>query len=177
MKIFTICFTGISGSGKTTLAEALEKELKSKLGLSNVQLLDGDVIRRQLGNLFGFTREERLKNNRVIRILSQYLNQNNINVILALVAPYEEMRQLMRSMLSDYYIEVYVKCSYQECVRRDVKGYYKQCQEGKLENLNGANDVFELPMQSEIVIDTEKESVEAGVKKILDYLVEHGYGV
>lgn len=175
MKTFTICFTGMSGSGKTTLAKALQKELEGTY--SNLQMLDGDVLRKQFGNLFGFTKEERFKNNRVVRVLVQYLNQNGIHVILTLVAPYEEMRQKMRQSFGKGYIEVYVKCSSEECARRDVKGYYKQQKEGKLQNLSGIDDIFEVPRHSEIVINTERETVEDGVKKILRFLAENGYGL
>lgn len=176
MRNFIVCFTGISGSGKTTIAKALEEELNKRKQSQKIQLLDGDVLRNQWGNLFGYTKEERFKNNRVVRVLTGYLNKNGINVVLALVAPYEEMRNLMREELGKDYIEVYIQCSYEECCKRDVKGYYKQQLEGKLENLNGANDVFEIPQHSDIIINTEKETIEEGVKKIIEFL-EQGYEV
>lgn len=175
MKTFTICFTGISGSGKTTLARALVQELDRQN--VKVQMIDGDDLRGQLGNLFGYTREERFKNNQVVRVLAGYLNRNDVSVILTLVAPYEEMRRQMRDALGEGYIEIYVKCSLKECEKRDVKGYYKRQREGKMQNLNGADDVFEIPQNSEIIIDTEKETVEEGVSKIQQYLWEKGYGI
>lgn len=175
MKIFTLCFTGISGSGKTTLANALLKEFDTKK--IKVQMIDGDILREQLGNLFGYTKEERYKNNQVVRVLADYLNRNGVNVILTLVAPYEDMRKKMRETLGEAYVEVYVKCSLEECERRDVKGYYRKIKEGKMENLNGSDDIYEIPQNNEIVIDTEREDVAQGVNKIKQYLLEHGYGI
>lgn len=175
MKIFTLCFTGISGSGKTTLANALLKEFDTKK--IKVQMIDGDILREQLGNLFGYTKEERYKNNQVVRVLADYLNRNSVNVILTLVAPYEDMRKKMRETFGEAYVEVYVKCSLEECERRDVKGYYRKIKEGKMENLNGSNDIYEIPQNSEIVIDTEQENVDQGVNKIKKYLLENGYGI
>lgn len=175
MKTFTICFTGISGSGKTTLANALLEELDTDK--RKIQLIDGDVLRKQLGNLFGYTKEERYKNNQVVRVLAHYLNRNEVSVILTLVLPYEDMREKMRESLDGTYVEVYVKCSLKECEKRDVKGYYKKIKEGKMKNLNGSDDIYEIPQNSEIVIDTEKESVAEGVRKIKQYLLEKGYGI
>ena len=127
-KTFSLVFTGLSGSGKTTLAKQVTDELK-KRGV-HVQLIDGDDFRNELGNLFGYTREERMKHNRIARTLMRYLNRNNVNVIFTLVAPYEEMRQGMREAVGDAYIEVYAKCTPETCAKRDVKGYYKKQREG-----------------------------------------------
>lgn len=175
MKLFNICFTGISGSGKTTLANSVNQKLKEK-GIK-VQLIDGDDTRKEIGGLFGHTREERMKMNQVNRMLAGYLNRNDINTIIAIVAPFQEMRAEMREYFGSSYIEVYVKCSERTCRQRDVKGYYKLEQRGLMCNLNGANDVFEIPEYPELTIDTENESIELATEKILKYLMENGYAV
>ncbi|GFI19322.1 putative adenylyl-sulfate kinase [Lachnospiraceae bacterium] len=173
---FLIYMIGRSGSGKTTIAYALEKRLKEE-GKHNIQVIDGDVIRKQFGDIFGYTREERLKCNQAVRVVIQYLLNNDISVILAQVAPYEEIRNLVRKQFKEEYIEAYIKCSYEECARRDVKGYYKKQQNGELNNLNGANDVYEIPQNSQIVVDTEKETVSKAVDKIMLYLEEHRFEI
>ena len=175
MKTFSLMFTGISGSGKTTLSRRIFDELVSKKIVS--ELLDGDVLRKEWGNPFGYTREERMKNSRVVRSMIKYLNRNGVSVIVSLVAPYEEMRKGFREYIGETYIEVYVKCSYEECVRRDVKGYYKSQKEGKMKNLNGADDPFEIPQNSDIIVDTEHESIDVCAKKIMDYLRVNEYVV
>lgn len=175
-KNFMIYMIGPSGSGKSTIAHALEKELKEK-GMQQLQVIDGDVIRQQFGGTFGYTFEERMKCNQAVRVVVQYLLENNISVILSQVAAYEKMRQKVREAFPEEYIEVYIKCSYEECVRRDVKGYYKKLQNGEMENLNGANDVYEIPENSNVVIDTEKETITGAVQKIMGYLRENDYGI
>jgi adenylylsulfate kinase (apsK) len=167
---------GRSGSGKTTIANALEKELKSK-GVQKLQVIDGDVIRKQFGNIFGFTYEERMRCNQAVRVVVQYLLDNGISVILSQVAAYEEMRQKVSEQFEKDYIEVYIKCSYEECARRDVKGYYRMQKNGEMQNLNGADDIYEIPKNSDIVIDTEMENVSDAVEKIVLYLKESGYGI
>ena len=171
---FFICMIGTSGSGKTTIAGALSDRLH-KEGVNGFQVIDGDIIRQQFGGIFGYTREERLKCNQVVRVVVQYLLGNGISVILSQVAAYEEMRVRMREQFEKEYIEVFIKCSYEECAKRDVKGYYKKQKNGEMSNLNGADDIFEIPQNSDIVIDTEQETVSEGVEKIITYLREFGY--
>lgn len=175
MKVFNICLTGISGSGKSTLANALKNELYQK-GIK-VQIVDGDDTRKEIGHLFGHTKQDRMKMNAINRLLVKYLNQNGISTILSIVAPFEEMRCLMRETFGDSYIEIYVKCSKEVCAQRDVKGYYKLEKEGELLNLNGVNDVYEIPQRPELILETDKDTLDVCVTKIMDYLAGNGYAV
>lgn len=172
-KPFTLCFSGISGSGKSTLAQEVGKYLEEKK--IPVKIIDGDTLRGELGNLFGYSREERMKQNRIVRVLAKYLNDCGINVIIAVIAPFDEMRKQMRSFLGENYIQVYLDCPVEECAKRDVKGYYKKAE--KMENFIGVNDTYEVPKDSEIRIDTVQEDVENSVNQIILYLKECGYDV
>lgn len=172
---FVLCFTGISGSGKTTLANAVSSLLKER-GVP-VQVIDGDILRGQLGNLFGYTREERIRQSRVLRVLAGYLQEQEINVILSVVAPYEELRLGLREYLGEDYLEVYVKCPYEVCAERDVKGYYRLAAENQMKNLNGADDVFEPPLHADLTVKTDEMSQADCVKEIMELLEERGYGV
>lgn len=175
-KAFMMYIIGISGSGKTTIANALADEIK-KRSSRKLQVIDGDIIRKQFGDIFGYTYEERMRCNQAVRVVVQYLLDNDISVILAQVAAYEAMRGKARRQFGEKYIEVYIKCSYEECARRDVKGYYQKGKDGSLQNLNGADDAYEFPENSDLVIDTERESVSGAVGRIMHYLEEHGYEV
>lgn len=175
-KSYLIYLIGTSGSGKTTIGHALENELLQR-GVKTFQFIDGDVIRRQFGGIFGYTYEERMKCNQAVRVVIQYLLDNHISVILAQVAPYKELRRKMREQFGEQYIEIYIKCSYEECARRDVKGYYEKQKKGEMQCLNGADDIFEIPKNSHMIIDTEIENISESVNRIIEYLRELGYGV
>lgn len=175
MKPFMLYLVGISGSGKTTIANALEKELKRINNKYRLQVIDGDVIRDQFGGMFGYTKEERLKCNQAVRVVVDYLLKNEVSVILAQVAAYEDIRRKVREQFSENYVEVYVKCSYEECAKRDVKGYYRKQKQGQMQNLNGANDSFEVPTQADLVVNTQDCTVEEAVKEIINCLEEKGY--
>lgn len=172
---FALCFTGLSGCGKSTLANYLSEYLKARK--VPTQIIDGDILRKELGNLFGYTFEDRMKQNRVVRVLAKYLLQNNINVIISIVAPYTEMRLNMRKCLGESYIQCYLMCPVDICAQRDVKGFYKLAHQGKLNNLNGTNEKFEIPLDSEIEIDTSIMNVEKSAAIILEYLRENGYEI
>ena len=170
MKPFLLYLIGVSGSGKTTISKALEKRLVSDYEVNRLQVIDGDMIRNEFGDIFGYTFEERMRCNRAVCVVCSYLLRNNISVILAQVGAYKKMRNQVRECDPDKYVEVYVKCSNEECARRDVKGYFKKVNKGQMTNLNGINDTFEVPDSSDVVIDTEQMSVEECVETICKYL-------
>lgn len=172
--LFFIYFIGLSGSGKSTISRKLAYLLRKKYEIK-LQVLDGDEIRTRLEGMFGYTYAERMKTNRVARVVAQYLLENNISVLLSQVGAYKVMRDSTRLQFKEYYIEVYVKCSLAECARRDTKGYYKAFKEGRLENFNGSDEVFEVPQNSDVIVDTEQESIESAVLKIERYLINRGY--
>lgn len=175
MKQFVMLFTGISGSGKSTLAKAVADELKRRGVAAGV--IDGDDSRRLTGNIFGYSREERMKMGCVNRMAGYYLTESGINVLYALVCPYEEIRKQFREFFGERYIEVYVKADRELCAKRDVKGLYSLCEQGRLEHFNGTNDNFEEPQNSDIVIDTGMENVSCAVGRIMNYLAVSGYEV
>lgn len=173
MKPFALCFTGVSGSGKTTLANIVAEQIKQYN--MPVQIIDGDILRKQLGNLFGYTRDERERQNRIVRVLAKYLLEQGVNVILAIVTPYEEFRGIMRDFFGESYLEVWTKCPYEVLVERDVKGYYKMAMQNQLKNFNGVNDIFEEPQNADLVINTDKDTPEQCGQQILALIKDRGY--
>jgi adenylylsulfate kinase len=164
----TIWLTGLSGAGKSTLAAKLEEYLKSQN--LQVQLLDGDTVRNEIGHLFGYSKEERLKMSKVIRFTSRLLNSKGIHVIVAAIAPYQEMRDANRREIDNYF-EVFVNCSLDECIRRDVKGMYKKALNGQISNVVGIDDVYEVPKDSDVEVQTDRELEKESMNKIISSLM------
>ncbi|MFW5795046.1 MAG: adenylyl-sulfate kinase [Bacillota bacterium] len=164
---FTIWLTGLSGSGKTTLSKKINQYLLERN--YKVQLLDGDILRDEIGGMFGYTRSERIKAASVYRLLAKTLNDNGINAIVASIAPYKSIRNSNRNNLEKYF-EIYIKCSIEECVKRDVKGLYKRVFNGKEKNVVGIDEPFEVPLKHDLQIDTKKLSVEKSFDKIIKFL-------
>lgn len=169
---FTVWFTGLSGAGKTTLADRLEPELRAR-GLK-VEKLDGDVIRTNLSKGLGFSKEDRDTNIRRIAFVCDLLTRNDVAVITSAISPYREVRDEARQTIGNF-VEVYVRCSIPELTRRDVKGLYARALRGEITNFTGVSDPYEEPLNPEVVVDSEKESVEESLQKVVARLEELGY--
>ncbi|MCG7216471.1 adenylyl-sulfate kinase [Paenibacillus mucilaginosus] len=163
-----IWLTGLPSSGKTTTAIALTAALKER-GI-RVECLDGDELRREVGQELGFGKEDRLETIRRAVYISKLLNRNGVTTIISMIAPYMEMRNYARAELESY-VEVYLHCPLAECERRDVKGLYAKARKGEIAGFTGVSDVYEPPVNPEITIHTLTNSVESNVRQILDFLV------
>ena len=168
----TLWFTGLSGAGKSTIASNVEAILKDQ-GLM-VEVLDGDEVRTNLSKGLGFSKEDRDTNIRRIAYVSKLLTRNGVLAITAAISPYREIRDEARENIGDF-VEVYVKCPLDELVKRDVKGLYEKAIKGEIANFTGVSDPYEEPLNPEVVVESDKETVQESVAKVLSKLAELGY--
>lgn len=168
----TIWFTGLSGSGKSTIARILEKRLRA-MG-EKVEVLDGDVVRTNLSKGLGFSKEDRDTNIKRIGFVCHLLTRNGVVAIAAAISPYREVRDYNRSLIGNF-VEVFTKCSLDECEKRDVKGLYKKARSGEVKNFTGVDDPYEEPLHPEVICDTEKQSAEESAEHVLNRLRALGY--
>jgi adenylylsulfate kinase len=168
----TVWFTGLSGSGKTTISKIVERELKNRQ--IRHEILDGDVVRQNLTADLGFSKEDRQKNIERVSFVAKLLTRNNVIVLGSFISPYRQMRDYARQEI-DSFIEVYVKCSLEECTRRDVKGLYKKALNGEIPKFTGISDPFEEPENPELIINTEHETAELSARKVINYLEQNDY--
>ena len=172
-KSCVLWFTGLSGSGKSTLSTEVEKELYQR-GI-RTYVLDGDNIRHGLNKDLGFSKEDRKENIRRIGEVAKLFVDAGIVTLTAFISPYIEDRATVRALFEkDEFIEVYVKCSIEECERRDPKGLYKKARLGEIKEFTGISAPYEEPVNPEIVVETDRESIETSVQKIVNYLFEKG---
>jgi adenylyl-sulfate kinase len=171
-KGFTIWFTGLSGAGKSTLSKIIEQRLKARD--HNVEVLDGDIVRTHLSKGLGFSREDRNTNIQRIAFVCSLLTRNGVIAIAAAISPYREAREWARNEIGNF-VEVYIKCPIDVCRERDVKGLYKLADEGKLKGFTGVDDPYEEPERPELIIETDKETIEESVARIFAKLEELGY--
>ncbi len=169
---FTLWFTGLSGAGKSTLAAAVSAEL-GRRGIP-VEVLDGDEVRQNLSKGLGFSREDRDTNIRRIGYVAKLLTRNGVAVITAAISPYRAVRDEVREQIGAF-IEVYVKASLDECIRRDTKGLYRRALGGEITQFTGVSDPYEEPPAPELVIDTEREEITDSASRVIDRLFELGH--
>ena len=168
---FTLWFTGLSGAGKTTISDYLTQEFK-KRGYK-FEVLDGDVVRTHLSKGFGFSKEDRDENIRRIGFVANLLERNGVIAITAAISPYRAIRDEVRATHENF-VEVFACCPLEALVERDVKGLYKKALAGEIKNFTGVSDPYEEPLNPEITVYTDRETVEESAKKILAYLEQRG---
>ena len=169
---FTLWFTGLPCSGKTTVADAVAERLEAA-GL-RVERLDGDIVRQSLTRDLGFSKEDRDENIERITFVAKLLSRNGVATLVSFVSPYRKRRQHARDNTSNF-IEIYVKCPIEVCKERDVKGMYKKAMKGDITNFTGVDDPFEEPINPELVFETDKESLEESVEKVLHVITDKGH--
>ncbi len=164
MKGFTLWFTGIPCSGKSTLARRIEETLLER-GV-NCEVLDGDEVRENLSKELTFSKQDRDTNIRRIGYVCKLLSRNGAIAIAAAISPYRALRDEIRKQ-HERFVEVYVDAPLETCETRDVKGMYKLARQGKIKNFTGVSDPYEPPDNPEIAVETDKESIDDSVNKII----------
>lgn len=168
-----IWLTGLPASGKSTIAHEMEFKLFQQHIRSYV--LDGDNVRHGLNKGLGFSPDDRKENIRRIGEVSKLFLDAGMITIAAFVSPYESDRLMVRQMLNkDEMIEVYVKCDLKTCELRDPKNLYEKARRGEILGFTGVSAPYEAPQTPEIMIETDKMTVEESVDKILSYLKGKG---
>jgi adenylylsulfate kinase len=167
-------FTGLSGSGKSTIAHALDRRLH-KLEVHSY-VLDGDNVRHGLNKDLGLHPKDRKENVRRIGEVSKLFIDAGLIVLAAFIAPYNEDRERVRKLLKEsQFIEVYVKCSIKECEKRDPKGLYKKARSGEIEGFTGISAPYETPDNPDILLETDKMSLDSCIETLMKYLIQKDY--
>jgi adenylylsulfate kinase len=171
---FTLWFMGRPAAGKSTIAKRVENHLRER-GYQ-MENLDGDEVRQNLHPDLGFSREDRELNNRRTAYLCRLLNRNGISVVTGMITPFRDAQQKAREIVEEdgTFVLIYVKCSVEECERRDPKNLYEKAKAGKIDKFTGINHPFEEPHNPDIVVDTEQQSVDKSFEQVIEELRELG---
>jgi adenylylsulfate kinase len=170
----TVWLTGLSGSGKSTIAVAAERALLAEGRVAYV--LDGDNIRHGLNANLGFSPEDRSENIRRIGEVAKLFTDAGTIVLTSFISPYRADRNAVRAKMAEGdFLEVYVAASLETCEGRDVKGLYAKARAGEIPEFTGISAPYEEPEKPELVIDTNDQTVEQSVARLLGYLRDKGY--
>src|SRR5690606_12608453 len=168
----TVWFTGLSGAGRTTLARAGAAALRA--GGVPVERLAGDVVRQSLPRDLGFSREDREQNIDRVAFVAKLLTRHGVICLASFISPYRSMRSRARQEIGDF-LEVYVTAPLATLMERDVKGLYKKALVGELPNFTGVSDPYEPPEHPDLVLHTDRESLDMCVARVIALLEERGY--
>ena len=171
-KGFTLWLTGMSGAGKSTISDQLMARFHA--AGARVELLDGDIVRTNLSQGLGFSREDRDTNIRRIGFVADLLSRNGIIVVVAAISPYRETRQEVKAKIGNF-LEVFVDCPIEVLARRDVKGLYKRALAGEVGNFTGISDPYEPPVHPDVTVRSDRETVEESVGRVWSELERKGW--
>lgn len=145
----TFWITGLSGAGKTTVGKMLYEHIRKNK--SNIVLLDGDIL-RQVYQDNTYSKEGRVELTYRNGRLCKMLNDQGIDVIICCVAMFDECRAWNRDNIINY-IEIYLKVSIEELIKRDQKQLYSRALRNEIDNVMGINMDYEEPQMPNIVIE------------------------
>jgi len=167
-----IWLTGLSGAGKSTIAQALERELFQRA--MHTYVLDGDNIRHGLNSNLGFAPDDRVENIRRVSEVAKLMADSGTVVITAFISPYRMDRSRAREIALEgnaEFIEVFVDAPLAVCEARDPKNLYKKARAGQIREFTGIDAPYETPEDPEIVVRTDRQSVDESVATILEQLL------
>ena len=171
---FTLWLTGMSGAGKSTISDQLMARFRA--AQAKVELLDGDIVRTNLSQGLGFSRQDRDANIRRIGFVSELLTRHGVIVVVAAISPYRETREEVKRKIRETgnFVEVHVDCPIEVLAARDVKGLYKRALAGEVGNFTGISDPYEPPLDPDVVVRSDRETVDESVDKIWRELERRG---
>lgn len=169
-----VWMTGLSGSGKSTIAVEAEKVLTA-MG-KKVYRLDGDNIRFGLNSDLGFSEADRMENIRRIAEVCALFQDVGLIVLACFISPLKRMRQTARDKAKGGFLEVYVKAGVETCAKRDPKGLYEKALKGEIKDFTGVSAAYEEPDAPELVLDTEKNTLEECVDELVNTIIRASTG-
>ncbi len=159
-----VWLTGIPGSGKTTIANKVKELLE---GTHSVELLDGDAFRQTVSKDLGYTAKDREENVRRVIFRAKSLSSEGATVLVSFTSPSAALREFARTEIPNF-IEVFVKASVEECIKRDPKGLYKKALAGEIKNFVPLDIPYEEPKNPDLTLDTEKFDTKECAQMVLD---------
>ncbi|MCP4941278.1 MAG: sulfate adenylyltransferase subunit CysN [Planctomycetaceae bacterium] len=165
----TVLLTGLTGSGKTSIGQAVERKLFEQ-GRA-VAMIDGEKVRGGLTRDLGYTADDRSENLRRSGHLAHILNDAGLICLASFVAPSEDVRQKVGTLIgSDRFLVVHVATSLEVCRERDTKGQYKLADEGELPNFPGVTAKYEAPANPDLVLNAAEQSIDACADAVIELL-------
>jgi len=110
---------------------------------------------------------------RVVKNLVYWANKSanqGFSVVVSALTAHEDARRYVKDSIERLAM-IFVKCSVAECARRDPKGLYKKARKGQIKTLVGFNTPYPPLKDADLIIDSERRSVDEAADEIIDFMV------
>lgn len=134
--------TGLAGAGKTTIGREVYALLKQKK--DNLVFLDGDILRPMLGDIFGYSYDERLRCAQQYSRICKMLTDQGLDVIICTISMFQSVRKWNRDNF-EHYFEVFVDTPMEILKSRNKKNLYGEMPETDNSMVAGVSFAVELP--------------------------------
>ncbi len=169
---FAVWITGLPASGKSTLAAALAKQLRNRN--IDVTVLESDVLRKAFSSNPQYDDHEREYFYGSLVFIGRILTEHGISVIFDATANRRSYRERARHQIPQF-IEIFVDCPLDVCIRRDPKGIYRKAQQGEAERVPGLQTRYEPPQNPAVVVRGDEDNPDDAARRIMDLLLTTGY--
>lgn len=167
-------FTGLSASGKSTISHLVEKKLHDMK--CSTYVFDGDNVRHGLCGDLGFSDDDRKENIRRIGEMVHLFVDGGVIALTAFISPFRKDRKRVRDIVGDdCFIEIFVDCPIEECIRRDPKGIYAKALRGEIKDFTGISSPYEAPEDPDLILKSAEENFESAADRVVAMLVHKGY--
>lgn len=169
---WAVWITGLPASGKSTAGKALKENL-SQIGV-RTQILESDVVRKKITPCPTYSPEERENFYNTLVYIGMLLTQNGVNVIFDATANRRRWRRAARTNIKKY-LEVYIRCSMEVCMKRDPKGLYRKAATGEASHVPGVQEEYEEPFQVDVELECIRDSPQESADKIIEVMRNYGF--
>jgi adenylylsulfate kinase len=91
-------------------------------------------------------------------------------IISAFISPFHADRDTVRQIVGkDRFTEIFIDCPLEVCEQRDTKGLYQKARKGLIPDFTGIDSPYEKPQNPDLIIHTNKETIEESLSKIIQY--------
>jgi len=159
-----IWLIGMSSAGKTVISRELYSLIKEKY--KNTVFVDGDILRDMSNNDVDHSIAGRKKNSDRICRLCQFLDNQDINVVCAVLSIFHEAQQWNRENYKKYF-EIYLDVPFEILKQRNNKGLYTKALAGEINNVVGVDIEFKPPKNPEMVIKNDGSKSPARIAQMI----------
>lgn len=144
--------TGLAGAGKTTIGKEVYMLLKQEK--DNLVFLDGDILRPALGNIFGYSYDERLRCAQQYSRICKMLTDQGLDVVICTISMFRSVRKWNRENFENYF-EVFVDTPMEILKYRNKKNLYGETAEFDNSPVAGVSFTVELPEEPDFHIKND----------------------